>query len=275
MSDRERLSIKRRIDHESISEVAAAGPIDSLSITDVPLVTVRHAALLAQGLPTVRQLWLWAKVTRSAMSHLIELPGLETLDVLQLTSEARWRHVDRAVVLQQLRIALCLNHDDLIAISRSHSIRELSVRGASLTRDAFVALLDMPKLESLDVEETVFDDWMAARVSRVPRITALDVGASRMTGSGLRRLAQMSQLRSLDIWATRIETTDLATLTDLTALEYLSVGGYAGVPNLEPEMMVAQLLRLPSLKKVWIDGVPRTDTLHERLSARIEKVLWS
>ena len=57
------------------------GPIDCLSLTKQPVITAALAKALT-GLVSVRWLHLWCATTRTAMGHVIKIPGLEELDVL-------------------------------------------------------------------------------------------------------------------------------------------------------------------------------------------------
>ena len=66
----------------------------------------------------------------------------------------------------------------------------------------------------------------------------------------------MSQLRSLDIWALDIQEEDLELLNDLPNLEYLSIGGgYEDQTTLTSKGVLPRLAQLPSLKRVWLDGI--------------------
>ena len=68
---------------------------------------------------------------------------------------------------------------------------------------------------------------------------------------------QLPQIRSLDLWATRLQELDLELLAHLPRLEYLSVGGYArGQRVFNPDTLFQRLSAIPSLKRLWLDGVP-------------------
>jgi hypothetical protein len=82
----------------------------------------------------------------------------------------------------------------------------------------------------------------------------------------------MGQLRSLDLWASGIKESDLDLLTHLANLEYLSVGGVEGQSAFNPESLVRRLEAIPSLKRVWLDGVPLTEAQKATLESRYSYV---
>ena len=82
----------------------------------------------------------------------------------------------------------------------------------------------------------------------------------------------MRQLKWLDIWATRIEETDLDMLASLENLEYLSIGGHDDQTDFTPAGTFPRLERLPSLKKLWLDGFRVSKGEWEYLNDRYEKV---
>ena len=130
------------------------------------------------------------------------------------------------------------------------------------------ALLDLPRLTSLDLEGTQFDDSMAKAISGSGLLTSLDVGATRITGAGLSHLCKMSQLRSLDLWATSIQESDLDLLAQLSNLEYLSVGDYEDSSSFNAATLLPRLGAIPSLKYIWLDGVKLEPSHRASLEAR-------
>lgn len=251
----------------TLRSLLGLGHIDKLSITKAPPVTVKTGRLLRQ-LQSVKQLWLWCDVSRIAMRHVVQVPGLEILDVLAVTAPGSLSGFENATKLRTFRANHYLTEQDLIAVSKCASLQELGVQGARLTRAALRALLELPRLESLDLEGTPFTDNMARLVARSTRIHRLDLGATNLTRAGLEHLLSMHQLRSLDLWATCLSESDLELLRELPQLEYLSVGGYAGSPSLDPERVVSLILGLPSLKRVWLDGVGVSAEQEARLKER-------
>jgi hypothetical protein len=253
-----------------IESLRAVGPIEKLSITNGPLITVRAAKLLC-SLSRVERLWLWCDVTRAAVSHLIRLPGLTTLDVLAIHKPGELRGFEFASSLRTLRANHYLEEDDLLAIASAPHLSELGAQGANLTSAAFDALMAMPELNALDLEGTSFDDEMARKIGQSTSIHTLDIGATKLTGRGLKYLCSMKQLRSLDLWATSVREPDLDLLRSLPQLEYVSVGGYAGDESLDSGHLVPLFQSLPSLKRLWLDGV----NISEAQVAELKKTLSS
>ena len=206
------------------------------------------------------------------MRHVLQIPGLEILDVLAVKAPGALSGFERAASLHTLRANHYLNEQDLLAIAECAPLRELGIQGAKLTRAALRKLLELPQLESLDLEGTPFTDTMARLVSKSTSIQSLDLGATRLTRTGLESLVSMSQLRSIDLWATRLSAKDLELLLELPHLEYLSIGGYSGSTSLDPERVVSLILALPSLKHAWLDGIDVTPAQVARLKERPLKV---
>jgi hypothetical protein len=259
------------IDPAALAGLQAVGRIHRLSITHIPLVTVRLAARLA-ALSSVEWLWLWCPVTRRAMRRVVRLPGLTTLDVLHAIGPGGLADFGKAASLKTFRGNCWMTEDDLLRVCECQTLEALSAHHGKLTRRVLSALLALPRLRALDLEATRFDDAMAARVARSSTITALDVGNTRLTGKGLRPLLDMQQLRSLDLWATRLTEDDVALLRHLPHLEYLSLGNVDGGPSLDPHRVVPLLLELPGLKRVWLDGMTVGKAQRAALQAKLESV---
>jgi hypothetical protein len=264
-------SLKRDVDLGAIEGMRELGHIAKLSITDIGLVTVRHVARL-KALQSVGALWLWCDVTRRAMRHLIQLPGLLSLDVLCIQGPGELAHFEKAPALKVFRANHYMTEQDLLNVCRCESLQELGAQGCTLTHTALSGVLELPHLHSLDIEATRFDDNMARRLSGSRSITSLDIGATRVTREGLKHLTKMRGLRSLDLWATRLDEDDLTLLRDLPALEYLSLGNIEGCQSLDADRIVPLLLELPALERVWLDGM-RLKVEHEAaLKARLDSV---
>jgi hypothetical protein len=264
-------SIEGEPTRDLVQRLAAIGHLDQLSITKARLVTAKLAAQLAQ-LPSVGWLWLWCDVTRTAMRHIAAIPGLHTLDVLALRHPGNLEGLNRATSLRTLRANHYLSEQDLLAISQCASLCELGVQHAKLTPRALEALLRLKHLKSLDLEGTDFDDDMAESMAETLSLESLDLGATKITRRGLQRLTAMQNLRVLDLWATPLIEDDFALLSDLPALEYVSIGGYEGSPSLEASRVLPLLLSLPSLKRVWLDGVALQAEQLAALKDRLESV---
>jgi hypothetical protein len=255
---------------EAIEALRQVGPIDKLSLVKGPVITVKVAKLLC-SLPFVEWLWLWCDVTRAAVSQVIRVPGLVSLDLLAIRKPGTLSGFEQASTLRVLRANQSLEEKDLIAIAKAPRLHELGAQGADLTPKALDALLSLPELGSLDLEGTLFNDEMAHLIGQSTSIHSLDLGATKLTRRGLEFLSSMKQLRSLDLWATSLRERDLELLRSFPHLEYVSVGGYAGSDSLDAAYLVSLFGSLPSLKRVWLDGVDIAEAelavLRERLTS--------
>lgn len=264
-------SINGDLTHEAIESLCAIGHIDKLSITKTRLITVDLAKRLRKIL-SVRQLWLWCDVTRSAMRHIIQIPGLEILDVLNMKSPGALAGFDLATKLHTIRANYIKREQDILEIFKCPFLKELSIQGAKLTLAVIDALLSLKELKSLDIEATQFDDQMAMRLSQSTTLESLEIGGTNLTQDGLKHLISMKQLRCLDLWATNLVEDDFELLRQLPALEYISIGGYAHQPSLDSKKLVPLLLSLPALKQVWFDGVSITAAERSALEAKLEQL---
>lgn len=264
--------LEGRISAGDIRRLGSRGAIEKLSLTKMPTLTAKVAQGLS-SLQSVDQLWLWCDVTRTAMRHVIAVPGLRTLDILNIVKPGRLESFSAASNLEVFRGNHYLTEEDLLQITTCKSLRELGAQGAEVSLRAIRQILELPKLESLDLEGSEFNDEMAEQISTSTLLTSLDIGATRITRAGLKHLCKMRQLRSLDLWAiASIQESDLDLLTELPNLEYVSVGEYSEVASFNAETLLPRLNAVSSLKRIWLDGV-RLDPPHrESLEARYEAV---
>jgi hypothetical protein len=265
------ISLKGDVHEDDISALAGLGPIEKLAIVEMPLVAVRHTQLLAK-LGAVKQFWLWCNTTRAALRHVFSLPGLAELDVLGARGVGKLKGFSAARSLRAFRAYHWLSTGDLFAIANSETLEELGAQSARLTMASLDALLSMRRLRSLDLEGTRFDDKMARRLARSKTIESVDLGATKLTDRGMAHIATMEQLKSLDAWATPITESSLPMLAQMPNLEYLSLGAFDGTPSLDAEKVVAALLAMPKLQRVWLDGIPVNAAQKTLLEAKLKHV---
>ena len=256
---------------EAISGLSTIKHIDKLSITKTRLLTVDLVKHFG-GLQSVRWIWLWCDITRTAMRHILRIPGLEVLDVLNMTVPGKLEGFGVAKTLHTVRANHFLKEADVLAIAECSTIRELGIQNAELTPNVIAGLLSLKQLLVLDLEGSNFNDSMAASLSTSKTLQELDIGGTKITRVGLQDIIKMKQLRSLDLWATKLTDDDLELLLHLPKLEYLSVGNYDGLQSLDSDKLAALLLALPSLKRIWLDGITVTDAQNLALEAKLESV---
>lgn len=211
-------------------------------------------------------------MTRTALRHVLAIPELRELDVLHLVSPGRLDLFSSAESLEVFRGNHYLNEEDLLAVASCRSLREIGAQSSLLTLRVVEALVELPELRRLDLEGTTFDDEMAACISGSKRLLSLDVGATRITRTGLKHLCTMKQLLSLDLWATRLTEFDLDLLAQLPNLEYLSVGNVEGISLFDSELLLSKLSAIPSLRRVWLDGIAVSTEQQAELESKYAEV---
>lgn len=245
--------------------------IDCLSITNQKVIT----AAIAKGFTTLQSvghLFLWCSTTRTAMRHIISIPDLEELDILEIQYPGILENFSSACSLKIFRCHHCLSEDDLLEISKLPNLQELGAQYSAITPAALDGLLNISSLIHLNLEGTGFNDEMARMIKRSTRIKKLDLGATQLTSKGLQDVCQMPQLRSLDIWAINIVEKDLDLLSNLTKLEYLSIGGDDGQTVLTLKGVLPYLQKLPLLNKIWLDGLSVTENEEKILKKQYDCV---
>jgi hypothetical protein len=263
-------SFEGKVSAADFRQLASNGPIDKLSLFRMPTLTTRVAQELT-SLQSVNHLFLWCDVTRTAMRHVIAVPGLKILNVLGLSRPGRLENFAVATRLETFR-CYYLTEEDLLQTAKCNSLQELCAVGALLSPKAVDAIIALPNLERLDLEDSELTDTMAGQLSTSKLITSLDVGSTKITREGLRHICKMKQLRSLDIWALPIQESDLDLLAELPNLEYLSVGELQDGRAFRAETLIPRLNAIASLKQIWLDGVKVSATQKASLEARYESV---
>lgn len=239
---------------QAIRDLGRIGNIDKLSVTQDSCLTTELAQAF-RTLKSVKQLWLWCDVTPPAMQHVTSVPDLRVLDVLHIRRPGHLKAFRNAGSLEQFRCNTGLTERDLLSVCTCRSLREIGAQSATLSQNVIEALLHLPALQSIDIEGSNFNDEMANQIGTSKRLRSLDIGATRITRSGLDAISRMEQLTSLDLWATNITENDLDLLARLPHLEHLSLGNVEGVPSFDASAILPKLLSLPSLKRIWLDGI--------------------
>lgn len=256
-----------------LRELCTQGSFGNLYLTKQHPITAKIAKELST-LSSVRQIWLWCEITRTAMRHVISLPDLEVVDVLRFRHPGALENFAGATEIKEFRCNGHMSEADLIEVSSLPNLLELAAHSATVTMKAIDALLGIPKLSSLDLEDTALDDNMVAALAASTSIEKLEIGNTRVTAKGLRSLCTMTQLRELDIWSLDIQEEDLDILTELPKLEYLSIGSYFEPTKFTGKGVLPRLAKLPSLKRVWLDEIELSDSEKADLEKRYENVQY-
>jgi ankyrin repeat protein len=224
------------------------------------------------------------QVTPAGIAPLVTLPNLGML-AFDATDEA----MPYIAAMPKLRALMCQDtvagDDGFVALSRSRSIENIWGRRCyNLRARGFTALSTMPALRALSVSCKNVDD---AALSTLPRFPALrELMPMDVPDEGYRHIGRCDRLESLILMYCR-DTTDAATehitglpalkkyfasynlitdrtpelLSGISSLEKVEFSACAGLSNTG----IAALARLPRLKEVLLDSMPKVT--HEIVAA--------
>ncbi len=270
-SDLPQISIEAPLSVKHVRALAPAGPIDHLSLSAPDFCHVKIAREISRW-PSVREISLFCTASKAALRQLLETPRLEEIYINDLHQHSSLKGMLLSASLRSLECSFGLSSDDLLEISKLPNLTTLSAQNAQFSGAALESIANMPELTTLNLEGTSLTDEMAAMLASSSKLTRLEIDATRVSAKGLRHICQMQQLQALDIWALNIQEDDLSSLSALPNLSYLSLGGYDGQTTLTAAGVLPRLAALPSLKRLWLDGIPTTKQQEAELKARYEHV---
>ncbi|MBD3678174.1 MAG: hypothetical protein HUJ27_07210 [Rhodobacteraceae bacterium] len=265
-----RLSIDALSSTRQLRALNPHTPLDELHISSGRVFNVKLAREIS-GWQSVRKIVLWSKTTRAALRELLATPGLQDIYVSSLHDHGSLNGMPRPANLHRFACGWPAR-TDLLHIADLPNLVALSAEYAKLSSGALNRILAIESLTDLDLEGSTLDDDMAKDLATSQNIVRLDIGATRVGPAGLRHICQMTQLKELDIWALDIRESDLDMLAALTNLEYLSVGGCDEQEVLTAKGVLPRIAKLPSLKRLWLDGIALTDGEIADLKQRYEEV---
>ena len=225
-------------------------------------------------LRSVSQIWLWCDVTRAAIRYVVGINNLKFLDVLCIKGVGKIDNFADASTLERFLCAHAhyLTYEDISAISSCKSLKSFCLNTCRLETKTIHKFLELPNLETLELEDSNFDDKMAESIAESRSIKNLEIGNTRLTKKGLFYICRMKQLEALDIWATKVKENDLDILVELPNLKYLSVGPSYEGNDFTPKMLIEKLGAIKSLKRIWIDGVKFNKSEKAILEDKYEQV---
>lgn len=115
----------------AIRALCPAQRIEKLSITKARLLTVELTKQF-HLFHSVGWMWLWCDVTRAAMRHVVRVPGLQVLDVLNIKSPGKLEGFDAASSLRTVRANHYLKEEDVLAITRCRTLKRPGYCGGPL-----------------------------------------------------------------------------------------------------------------------------------------------
>jgi hypothetical protein len=245
-------------------------PIDELTVSGGRLFDQKQAREVSSWQP-IRKISLWTTTTKAALRQLLVTAGVEELNVLRLSGHGSLKGMPKPETLHTFRCG-SLSSEDVREIAGLPGLRILGAQYSSLSHAAVSRLVGTEALADLDLEGSDLTDELAAILSASSKIVSLAIGASRVGPAGLESICRMAQLRELDIWGLRIQEGDLDCLGALGNLEYLSVGGHQEQTVLTAKGVLSRIARLPSLKRLWLDGIAMTKDEAASLERRYDRV---
>lgn len=260
------LSLLGRLTPSKMRAMTPSNEIKTLTVSSDTFFHQKLADELAQW-PGVKEVMLWGTVSKAALQRLLSLAEIHEIYVMELHKHGNLHDIDQSSSLQVFRGGW-LSARDLRALAQLKNLKTLSAQNSFVNQQTIEMVVNSSSLTNLDLEASNLDDDMAKELAKSSKIEQLDVGATRLGRSGLQEICKMTQLRELDIWALDLDEHDLACLEGLPNLEYLSVGGYDGQERLKSKNVLPRLAKLPSLRRVWLDGIPVTENEAAELRAR-------
>lgn len=270
------ISIKLPISVRQLRALTCDKQTDDLQVSEASLNSASSLfhVKLAQKVSTwtsIKKIGIWCTATRAAVRQLLTLQDLEDLYVTSLNRHGTLTGMPISASLHTLRAGR-LSSADLRSIAKLPNLKVLSAQNADLSDEALESLICMSHLADLDLEATNLDDEMAATLATSKTLTSLCIGNTNVGPEGLQHICKMTQLRELDMWALDIQASDLDMLTALPNLEYLSVGGHDEQTVLTAQAVLPKVAQLPSLKRLWLDGIPLSETETAELTERYDHV---
>lgn len=261
-------SLSGRLTPSKMRAMIPSNEIKTLTVSSDTFFHRKLADELAQW-PCINEVLLWSTVSKAALRRLLSLAEIHKIYVMELHNHGNLHDINQASSLQVFRGGW-LSARDLRALAQLQNLKTLSAQNSFVNQPTIEMFVNSRSLTNLDIEASNLDDDMAKVLAKSSKIVQLDVGATRLGPSGLKEICKMTQLRKLDIWALDLDGHDLDCLEGLPNLEYLSVGGYDGQKRLTSKNVLPRLAKLPSLRRVWLDGIPVTESEATELRARYE-----
>jgi hypothetical protein len=228
-----------------------------------------------------------APAGRSGYSkRLLDLLGIDFLhDITQVHIESTRRMSDENVEQLWAAIGSLPNLVSLEAsgpvtrpgairrLGQHHRLRRLALRWAEIADDDLGVLVNMARLEDLNLNETPVTDAALVHVGRATNLRSIELHHTNINGSGLESIVRLSHLQRLRLSGTEASDEGIshlgghASLVDLdlehTKITDRSLEAIADLPNLErldlslnavTEAGVAKLVRLSRLKELRLQA---------------------
>ncbi len=110
-------------------------------------------------------------------------------------------------------------------LGRLKSLRKLSLIESKANNDAIPQLVEIPQLQSLDLERTLIDNEALRLLATAPHLRSLCLDETNISVDGLMHLTNMKTLQELHLNRCKIDDSSLSALGMLASLERLELSG--------------------------------------------------
>ena len=255
--------------NQKIKEIFEGKEFAEVCFRDFKLIDLAAAHEIEKS-PKIHSLAISSKVTRPALSKLMQVPGLIDVLVSEFVGCGRLRDFAKGADVESFRNYYALRNADFIQIADLPKLQTLTAHCAEFGPKAVQKLSSVETLKVVDFEGVRFTDEMAKALSKSETITDVGLPATQLSRVGLKSISEMGQLRYLDIWANGFTAEDLDLLADHPSLEQIELGGFGGDSERQLKAcdVIPKLERLPALKTVYFENVVCTDEEIQYLSRR-------
>lgn len=255
--------------NREIGRLFAGREFESVSFRKFKLIE-QSAAEAITKCKSIRSLSIWSKITRPALSQLMQASGLKEVLISDFGGIGRLRDLDKANEVEIFRGFHTLNNTDLVELANLPKLQSLIAHGAEIGVKAVEKIATVESLRMVDFEAVNFTNAMAQALSRSKFITDVLLPATELSKAGLDFICGMPQLRYLDIWANSFGPEDLDVLAGHPALEIIELGemGSEKDGRLTASDLIPKLDKMPLLNTVFFENIFTTDEEIKYLSNR-------
>ncbi len=265
----ENITLSGPFSTREIAKIFNCARFDTVEFRDLRLIDKKVAAEIGT-VEKIRNLHVASRVTRPALSVLMQIRGLEEVYFHDFAGAGRLRDFNKAKDVDFFRTYYTLKSADFIEISKLPKLQKLCAHCSEIGVRALDNIQAMPSLREVDFEAILFTDELAKILAKSTSITDIRLPATQLSTTGLKYISQMPQLRYIDIWANGFAADDLDLLIGHPSLEALEIGsmGRESPSRLKAVDVILKLEKMPGLKEVYFQNVDTTEEEYAYLNSR-------
>ena len=262
-------SISGPVTIRQLQELFIGKEFNSVDLRDMRFLDLAATEPITKA-KAIQKLTIWGKITRPAISQLLQVPGIKEAVIFQLAGIGCLRNFTNVRELEDLRVFYTLNSFDFYEIAKLPKLRKLTAHNAEVGVKAITAITRAQSLQYIDLEGAILTDSMAEALAKSQTIIDLVVPATSISAAGLRHISEMPQLRYIDIWANNLSADALDMFAGHPALEVLELGtmGYDASRVLHARDIIPKLEKIPNLNTVYFENVAMNDEEYAYLNSR-------